>query len=886
MNKKIISSTLAALMIAGSISFTAFAAMGNGTVVIGSKAFDLTYANDSDNASEITSAIAAGGAIYVKDFDENWIDNVTGERVASGLIPAVAYKNAKGETKFDAGDTSVADVKEPLYPKTFTSITNAITNTSNVIYLTAVDQYGQAYNIKTDDSYKVTATINGIPINKTEVKLTTENNMAKVTLEKDLVENDVVVIKLDKFDKDATNSSAKLISQVNTNFVVGKAKLIQLDLTTEKPITAFNNEDIIYNKITQNDGAKLTTDMIKFNIIAKTSGTAASDVTVTADLRGGSDDKNDIIISAKSTKAGTYEVTPYVGTTIDAEGTIKASKFDVTTTLNGVARTIDAIILQKLKVNTKSVINLVIRNAHNEIIDQNGNNITALVYKNGVLDNNLTVEKLDINGQAATTTVVKSLRFNAKKSGTYIVRLSVNGTVATRDVVAISEVTTLASIKLGNNIVDNSIIANEMSPVYRVLDVVDNTGDEIIPDTSGWTIEAKNKAKTSFASFASLVYYKHDASGIIIDATAEDAQGIAVKFDPTATSVRSLESDTILTVKVGNKTINSTDVIKDALDVTVRAKSKVKSITLEDTKISIIPGASVKKEIVILDQYGKAITDPTMLNVLYGTKTTATVSYDDRDKKMYITYFGEATGTDTIVVKSLNDQVIKATANISIGDNTNINSIAFTENNYKIYNDAKDDVMDQSVALTYKVNDGEIDVPTEAIKIISDSKLVTVTTDGSVINVKAKAGVNAAVTGIGSDTIITISLLTANGKTDSINLIISDDAFIVTPSSVVIKDTVDENKDVEGVQLIIGRDEYGNVVNETTGQITLLGTDQYGNKDIDVTNDTTWTSSNPAIAKVDVNNGLVTAVKPGKTTITGLYKEKICTVEVEIPEIN
>ncbi|MBU3218206.1 Ig-like domain-containing protein [Clostridium estertheticum] len=995
MNKKITSSTLAALIIAGSTSFTAFAAMDNGTVVIGNKAFDLAYANDLINTSEITSAIIAGGAIYVKDFDGKWIDNLTGETTSAGLIPAVVYKNTERETKFDAADTSVTAVKETSYPKTFTSITNAITNISKVIYLTALDQYGEAYDIKTDSSYKVTATINGMPLSDTQVKLTTDNNMAKITLDKDLVENDVVVIKLDKFDKDVTTSSAKLISEVSTNFVVEKdvaitpksilgvassmgsvsiedaavtlsadvrdqynnptdltanklrwvveqggdlldtnselnsgkttldknsntttfkaikpgfiiisayniingakatysvqvseAKLSQLNLTSERPVTEFNNEDIIYNKITQNDGAILTTDMIKFNINPKTSGTVASDVTVTASLRGGSDaNKNDIIISAKSTKEGTYEVTPYVGTTFDAEGTIKATKFDVTTTVNGIATTIDSITLPKLKVNTKTVTNLLIRNAHNEVIQENGNNVTALVYRNGVLDNNLIVEKLDIDGKPSTTRPVKSLRFNAKEAGNYIVRLSVNGTVAMKDVVAISEVTSLESIELGNNITDNSIIANEMTPVYRVIGVVDNKGDEIIPGTSGWTIEAKNKEGTNFDSFASIVYYKHDARGVIIDATTEDAEGIAVKFAPNATSVNSLQSDTTLVVKVGNKTISSTDVIKDTLDVTVRAKSKVKSITLADNKISTISGASVKKEIVILDQYGKAITDPTMVKVLYGSKTTATVSYDDRAKKMYITYFGEATGIDTIVVKSLTEPAITATANISIGDNTNINTIVFNENKYKVYNDANNDVLDGSVALTYKVNDGDIDVPTNALHVISDSKLVTVTTDGSVINVKAKAGVNTATTGIGSDTIITISVLTANGKTDSINLTFSDDASIVTPSTVAIKDTVDENKDLAGTQLIIGRDEYGNVVNETTGRITLLGVDQYGNKDIDVTTDTTWTSSNSAIAKVDANIGLVTAVKPGKTTITGFYKGNLYTIEVEIPEV-
>ena len=132
----------------------------------------------------------------------------------AGIIPAVVYKNTQGVTNFDADlDTSVAVVKETSYLNTFTTVTNAITNTSNVVYLTAADQYGEAYPINTDSSYKVTATINGMPLNNTEVKLTTENNMAKITLDKDLVENDDVVIKLDKFDEDVTDLSAKLLSK-------------------------------------------------------------------------------------------------------------------------------------------------------------------------------------------------------------------------------------------------------------------------------------------------------------------------------------------------------------------------------------------------------------------------------------------------------------------------------------------------------------------------------------------------------------------------------------------------------------------------------------------------------------------------------------------------
>jgi len=57
---------------------TDFNAMANGTVLIGTKAFSLDYANNPLHLEEITSEIVAGGAIYVKDFTGNWIDNLTG----------------------------------------------------------------------------------------------------------------------------------------------------------------------------------------------------------------------------------------------------------------------------------------------------------------------------------------------------------------------------------------------------------------------------------------------------------------------------------------------------------------------------------------------------------------------------------------------------------------------------------------------------------------------------------------------------------------------------------------------------------------------------------------------------------------------------------------
>lgn len=65
--------------------------MPNGTVVIGNKAFDLAYVNDIANEEEITKEIVAGAAVYVKDYDGNWIDNITGEIVDESVIPDAVF---------------------------------------------------------------------------------------------------------------------------------------------------------------------------------------------------------------------------------------------------------------------------------------------------------------------------------------------------------------------------------------------------------------------------------------------------------------------------------------------------------------------------------------------------------------------------------------------------------------------------------------------------------------------------------------------------------------------------------------------------------------------------------------------------------------------------
>lgn len=169
MNKKIVRSVLAAFLIAGSTYITTFASMENGTVVIGSQALSLSYANEPANQGEVTKDIVSGGGIYVKDFVGNWIDNTTGKTVDSSLIPAVVYKSSDKEIKYDAQDKDVALSTSPV-----DNVTPGATATSELTAKQIINKYGNAvvYIGVSDKNHIVTASGSGFIVKSTGVVVT------------------------------------------------------------------------------------------------------------------------------------------------------------------------------------------------------------------------------------------------------------------------------------------------------------------------------------------------------------------------------------------------------------------------------------------------------------------------------------------------------------------------------------------------------------------------------------------------------------------------------------------------------------------------------------------------------------------------------------------
>ncbi|MFT5874493.1 MAG: hypothetical protein ACI8WT_003463 [Clostridium sp.] len=221
MNKKITSSVLAAVMIAGTTSFTTFAAMPEGTVVIGSKAFNLGYANNVANAEEIGNAIVAGGAVYVKGFNGDWIDNITGLVVNASVIPAVVYKNAAGvETNYDAKDMDVVTTTS------VTSISGINAKTLEVKFNKAVDATDAAITSKYAVGQAITSAV--VSEDAKTVTLTTETELkvsnAKVTVSPIKTKADITVL-TPEFNAlltfaDTTAASVKSVDAKGTKAVI------------------------------------------------------------------------------------------------------------------------------------------------------------------------------------------------------------------------------------------------------------------------------------------------------------------------------------------------------------------------------------------------------------------------------------------------------------------------------------------------------------------------------------------------------------------------------------------------------------------------------------------------------------------------------------------
>ena len=659
---------------------------------------------------------------------------------------------------------------------------------------------------------------------------------------------------------------------------VGAKKLESI--TSPASVNGYNNEVLKTTKLTANEGAAFTADMIKFHI-TDANGNATSDVTVVAKVAeeastSPSLEKGDIYLEVKTTKAGNYNVTPYVGESFTSAEVVKGQTMTITTELNPIATTIDTITVGDVKVGTPVTKEIVVRNKHNEDITKSvvdAGKVKFEVFKDGAKVNEADYfETLEVKQNA--TTKKYEVKYTAKEAGEVTVRVFVEGSVAAQSIAVKAEKTELASINLGQDIYDGVVSGD--GAFYQIITAKDNKGDVILPaNATNWTVTAKAGQAELSAAGGSVVYVKKNENGQWTEATATDAEAVALKVDTkTATDIHALTADKTVTYTVSTTVGNET--VTDSINVKVKAQRKAHKVSVTPSSLNLGLGGTTTVKVNVVDQYGKAfaaqptVTDNQAFN--FGAVTESKKGNEVIVGQYEFTATAKDTGAQTIEV-GLDGTAIKATVNVNVAPASElVQSIVISGEGVKEGKATVQLKHNTSNAIDLNVigkdlNNAEVSVnQSEVIWTSSDESVATIAQDGKVTTKEITDGKDKEVT-------FTADLF---GKKYEVKFTVSAKASQLATGTLAIANpsTVDGDKDVEGVQIVLGANNadanVGPIVTDGEIVITFTGVDQYG--DVFA----------PAVISNSLNASIATAVATGDTVKITAVKAGETTVRVTV----
>ncbi|WP_159034391.1 cell wall-binding repeat-containing protein [Clostridium botulinum] len=633
-------------------------------------------------------------------------------------------------------------------------------------------------------------------------------------------------------------------------FEVGAKKLTNITAPTDFNGT-FNNEELkTTSKFSVNEGAGLTADAIKFNVVSKTTGVEASDIQVSAQLRGGDkDNKNDIILVAKTSKPGKFEITPYIGTSFNDEKAVKANTVTLETKLNDIATSVATIGDISAKVGTPVEKEIVIKNKHNEVITAestgklDGN---YKVFKDGqqvLAQDSVTVEEV----RNSKTGKLEKVRFTAKAAGNFVVRISVGDSAAFTEVKVSAEVTKLASINLGTDIYDG-VIAGDTENVYRVIDTRDNKGDSILVDKD--KLEVTGKGTT-------LEYVAKDKDGKLGVVDQAKAEAVALVINPKDLTETKDQPNVI---KVTSGSTDTKDLVEASINVTVKAARVAKTVEIKAPTTNVALNGNVTITVIPKDQYGKFIAvGADKITVDAGANFNSVESKDitevkdEKDDSKVVAYqvklTGKTKGTNNVVVNVKEDEKVLATNKVSMtvdAVGNLVNSVSIDTKDAKgnpiksLYSTEKLEGTVNLNPIAKDVNGSVVPVASEDLNwtVVSvEGQMTTKDGDKDVVKPATKDDVkveNGTVTAkVGFKGKAVIKVVTANMKEATITLNFDNAAPVAQKGTVKVVGTekdqvIDANKDREGIQIALDDDKEAKD-GEKDGSITVKVTakDQY-----------------------------------------------------------
>ncbi len=691
-------------------------------------------------------------------------------------------------------------------------------------------------------------------------------------------------------------------------FEIGAKKLTSITAPTEFNGT-FNNEELkTTDKFSVNEGAGLTADAIKFNVVSKTTGIEASDIQVSAQLRGGDKaDKNDIILVAKTSKPGKFEITPYIGTSFNDEKAVKANTVTLETKLNDIATSVATIGDISAKVGTPVEKEIVIKNKHNEVITaESTGKLNFKVFKDGkAVEENKSVKAEEVSN--SKTGKLEKVKFTANAAGNFVVRISVGDSAAFTEVKVSAEVTKLASIDLGADIYDG-VVAGDTDKVYRIIDARDNKGDAILPSIDGWTVKS-GEIDLAADGKVEVNYVAKNKDGKWEVVGKDKAEAIALVIDPSKNVAT--EENTPLAIKVTKPDAGDDKAIEGNLNVTVKKARALSKITVDNKNVSVGLNGETTISFSLQDQYGKsfAVNNLNDLKISSSDATKVTIegnakAYDKDGTEITdpaglakavsykVTVKGAGTGSSTITVEN---KEVKDTATVSVATTAEIaKSIKI------VANDAK--AMNADGTYKYKVGSEEVPFTIEARdasgnKVAVDTKdIIWTSSNEAVAKVNENGEVKGQLKPEDKDSEVTITA-TLFGVKNEIKLNVSGQVGKLDADSVKLEKAgdvtdlskIDADANVAGIQLALDGNKEDGEADDGTIVLTFAGNDQYGKNQTVSTQVGKALSYNTEIAEAKLGDNstlTITPVKEGNTKVTLTIGSKELAFDVKVTSEN
>ena len=804
MNKKITSSVLAALLVAGSTSFSALAAMANGTVVIGTKAFDLAYANNPANAAEITNAVvAANGAIFIKDFEGNWINNVTGLKVLASAIPAVTYKSATGVvTMFDAAD------KDAVSTTLGATVTGA--KTIKVTYTTAVDTTKAVVSL-----YKGVAPVATASIAWNEAK--TEATLTAIIP----FTAGEYTVKTSGLATVVADSKLTIAAEVITSIEITST---QLQAKASSPVGYVVKNQ--YGEVKTMSASDLTVSAVNAKTGVSLTAAVAADGKLTVDASTVTLGDNVVVtITHKATGITRSIVTPAVAVAKIGSFTVSAPTMPTTTTRISVNDTTDTLKIPYVAKDQYGVDAKLTASTNGAIAINAANGLTIISSNNAIIDpanikTNATSELTFQTGAVSGTVLLTFIQPTTGTSTT--LTIVVNGVAALKTF----------------NMVQPSVLATAKTGVtvdYLAVDQYDKTYAK-----KDFTAAVRPLNLTFISNNTSIV---NPLTNIAFNAKNE------LVITPQAKGAVNV---TVYVAGVAQNTI-TLDVQEEVVPT--------KIVGLKDVSLSAIENGVVSikaSNLNVVDQYGRALelsgtwsakltlkdgseTSLDLGNQLNYTATSAAAIDLNLADTAYANLKGTSTkGTETIIVKLYNGAVaVDTTAyefNIKTIDVADITSYAFST--VKLLQ-----VTGASATTTVVGKDAAantVALPAGHVTLLtSDSALFTVNS--------AAMTVTAAGTTAGTGNISAWI-----GATKIATTVVTSSTTAPTVAKLEFAKT---SYDVTGA--------VGSTNNTVAADLTK--TSQYG---VSITETGYWTSSDRTVATVNPTTGEITVVSSGVVTVT------------------